>query len=80
MTISVTEFKTRCLEVLRQLEHEQAPIDITRDGKVIARLVPAEIPGAQEAVKPWQRLRGSGRLLAEPGESVLSERDFEALR
>jgi hypothetical protein len=31
--------------------------------------------------KPWQQLRAlGGELLAEPGESVMREEDFEALR
>jgi hypothetical protein len=30
--------------------------------------------------KPWQKLRGTGELLATPEESVLEDRDFEALR
>ncbi|HEX2568448.1 MAG TPA: type II toxin-antitoxin system prevent-host-death family antitoxin [Polyangia bacterium] len=79
MTVSVTEFKIHCLELLRRLEKQREPIEITSRGKVIARLVP---PGHEEGmeIKPWERLRGSGRLLASPGESVLSEDDFDALR
>ena len=79
MTITVTEFKIHCLELLRRLEKEREPIEITNRGKVVARLVPPA-PEQGSEVKPWERLRGSGRLLAAPDESVLSERDFNALR
>jgi hypothetical protein len=47
----------------------------------VARLRPPlpETPGAN--LKPWEQLRAmGGRLLAEPGESVLRDEDFEALR
>jgi hypothetical protein len=54
-------------------------IDIKRCGKVVARLAPP--PAVAEAPrKPWERLRGSGELLAEPGESVLDDQAFEASR
>lgn len=79
MTISVTVFKARCLELLRRVEERSEPIEITRRGKVIARITPAGwASGAQP--KPWERMRGSGRLLATAEESVLSESDFTALQ
>jgi antitoxin (DNA-binding transcriptional repressor) of toxin-antitoxin stability system len=81
MDISVTEFKQRCLEIVRRVERTGAPVTITRRGRVVAQLrrPPAAQPAA--SAKPWERLRAAGgRLLAEPGESVLQEEDFEALR
>lgn len=53
-------------------------IDIKRRGKAVARLAPP--PAVQEARRPWERLRGSGQLLAQPGESVLDAEAFEASR
>jgi prevent-host-death family protein len=79
MTVTVTEFKIHCLELLRRLEKQREPIEITNRGKVIARLVPPT-PEQGDEVKPWERLRGSGRLVAAPDESVLSESDFDALQ
>jgi len=81
MDISITEFKHRCLEIIRELEKSGRPVTITRRGKTVARLVaPAPAPGAA-ALKPWERLQSlGGQLLAEPGESVLSDGDFDALR
>lgn len=79
MDISVTQFRATCLELIRRVETGGEAIDIKRRGKVVARLAPP--PAAGEGPrKPWERLRGSGELLAEPGESVLHERDFEASR
>jgi prevent-host-death family protein len=81
MDISVTEFKQRCLEIIRRVERTGKPVAITRRGKVVARLHPT-LGGTSDAnLKPWEQLRAmGGRLLAEPGESVLRDEDFEALR
>jgi antitoxin (DNA-binding transcriptional repressor) of toxin-antitoxin stability system len=79
MNISVTEFRARCLKLIRRVESGGEPVDIKRRGKLVARLAPP--PASSEApLKPWERLRGSGTLLAGPGESVLDEKAFEASR
>lgn len=78
MDISVTEFKAHCLDLIRQVESTGKPVTIKRRGKKVARLGPI---GAHEKVaRPWEKLRGSGRFLAAPEESVLRDEDFEALR
>ncbi len=79
MGISVTQFRARCLDLIRRVERGGAPIDIKRRGKVVARLAPPPAAGAAPR-KPWEVLRGSGVLLAEPEESVLDARAFEASR
>ena len=78
MTIPVTIFKSRCLELLRRLEAGGEPIEITRHGRTVARLVPSS--PKERDVRPWARLRGQGRLLARAEESVLTDGDFDALR
>ena len=80
MNISVTEFKHHCLEIIRRVEKTGKPVAITRRGKVIVRLNPSRSAG-YGGLKPWEHLRAlGGRLLARPGESVLRDEDFEALR
>jgi prevent-host-death family protein len=79
MTISVTEFKQRCLEIIREVERSGKPVAITRRGRVVARLQPPLRADAARNLKPWAQLRAmGGRLLAQPGESVLRDEDFEA--
>jgi prevent-host-death family protein len=81
MDISVTEFKQRCLEIIRRVEKTGQVVAITRRGKVVARVAPSSVASATDTQKPWEQLRGlGGRLMAEPGESVLHDKDFEALR
>ena len=81
MDISVTEFKQRCLEIIRRVEETGKPVTITRRGKAVARLQSPPMADLKKTAKPWEQLRATGgRLLAEPGESVLRDEDFEALR
>ena len=80
MDISVTEFKQRCLEIIREVEKTGRTVTITRHGKVVVRLQPSAAAKTAAALKPWERLRGSAVCLFEPGESVLRDEDFEALR
>ena len=81
MDISVTAFKQRCLEIIRRIEKTGTTVTITRRGRIVARLQPPPFDSrAAAAQRPWERLRGSAVCLFEPGESVLENRDFEALR
>jgi prevent-host-death family protein len=81
MDISVTEFKLRCLEIIRRVERTGKPVTITRRGKVVARLDAASGDVAARGPKPWELLRSAGgRLLAGPEESALRSEEFEALR
>ena len=79
MDISVTRFRASCLELIRRVESGGEPVDIKRRGKLVARLAPPPATGEARR-RPWERLRGSGELLAEPGESVLDTAEFEAGR
>jgi prevent-host-death family protein len=81
MDISVTEFKQHCLEIIRSVEKTGRTVTITRRGKAVARLQASVPRGSANGETPWGRMRAlGGRLLAEPGESVLRSEDFEALR
>ena len=80
MDISITEFKHRCLEIVRGVEKTGRTVTIRRRGKAVAQLEPS--PASLTAgLKPWEQLRMlGGQLKAAPGESVLRDDDFEALR
>jgi prevent-host-death family protein len=80
MDISITEFKQRCLEIVRRVEKTGRSVTIRRRGKAVAQLEPS--PAAlSAATPPWERLRAlGGHLKAGPGESVVRDEDFEALR
>jgi prevent-host-death family protein len=76
MTINVTEFKARCLEILRLVEETGESVSIVKRNRVVAVVYPSL---AAPDTAPIQRLQGTATLLAAPEESVMSERDFEAL-
>lgn len=76
--VSVSVFKAHCLDLIRRVEREGAPVDLTRRGKVVARLVPTA--AATGGTPTWLRLRGHGRLHAAPGEGVLDAEAFDAAR
>ncbi len=81
MAISVTEFKNTCLEVIRRVEKTGQPVSITRRGKVVARISPSLAASADRNLPPWEQLRAmGGRLIANPHESAVLAKDFEALR
>jgi antitoxin (DNA-binding transcriptional repressor) of toxin-antitoxin stability system len=76
MTITVTNFKTHCLKILREVEQSNKPCEISRRGKVRFRIIPVM---ASEKT-PWERLQSHGLLHGEAGESVMKDADFEAAR
>jgi prevent-host-death family protein len=80
LDISITEFKHRCLEIVRRVEKTGRPVTIWRHGKAVAQLWPS--PAMLTAgMKPWEQLRTlGGQLKVEPCESVLRDENFEALR
>ena len=78
IAVSVSEFKAHCLDVIRQVEQAGAAVDLTRRGKIVARLVPTT--PTPQGLPAWLRLRGQGTLGAAPEDSVMDDADFEALR
>ena len=75
--ISVTEFKLRCLEIVRNVELTGKCVIITRRGKEVARLDPP-LPEPQGEAGQW-RLRERSHWLAYPDESFLAERDLKSI-
>ncbi len=79
MDISVTDFKARCLDLIRKVEASGKAITIRRRGQVVARLEPAS--SALSNGKPWEQLRAlGGRTDVKANESGWTDTDFEALR
>ncbi len=69
MTTSITEFKAKCLELIRNLELTGEPITIMRHKTPVAVIYPAN--AVVPVVPPWHRLRGTvTSYLGTPEESV----------
>jgi prevent-host-death family protein len=54
--ISVSEFKTHCLRIVEEVARGRREVVITKRGKRIARLVPVDEEGPEDAL---ERLRGT---------------------
>lgn len=79
MDISITDFKQRCLQVVREVEQTGKPVAITRRGRVVAQLEPALPADAPARGKPWERMRGRGKWLAAPEETFIRKKELKGL-
>jgi prevent-host-death family protein len=75
MRINAAEFKAKCLALLDQVGERGEAITITKRGRVVARLVPAQDDGE----RPWERLRGKARWTGDPFAPVLDESEILAI-
>ena len=78
MTVTVTEFKAKCLNLIDQVHKYGQPVIITKHGKVIAKLV------AEHSTKPIEEVRkklaGSLRSYKDPFGPAISEEEIEAFK
>lgn len=68
MTVTIAELGTRVEEIVREVE-EGHVVEVERDGKVVARISPAE----EKRQRPWEALRGSAVFHGDPEDSVWFE-------
>lgn len=74
MQVTATEFKAKCLKMLDTVNQSGEAMEITKHGRVVAVLT------APKRDKAWKRLRGRGRVLAEPEETAVAESDIASLQ
>lgn len=70
------EFKARCLKVMDQVQRTREPLVITKRGKPVARLVPADKPGNDV----FGCLKGVIRIVGNIESTLVPPEDWEALR
>jgi prevent-host-death family protein len=76
MKLPAAEFKAKCLALLDLVHERGEAITITKRGRVLARLVPAD----DEDERPWQKLRGAARWKGDPFAPVLDEAEVDAIK
>jgi prevent-host-death family protein len=76
-TIAAGEFKARCLRLMEQVRSTRTPVVITKRGKPIAKLVPADDEGRSFV---FDSLKGKIEILGDIVSPVLSPDDWEALK
>jgi prevent-host-death family protein len=78
MTVTVTEFKAKCLNLIDQVHKYGQPVIITKHGKVIAKLVPEHPTKPIEEVR--KKLAGSLKSYKDPFGPAISEEEIEAFK
>jgi prevent-host-death family protein len=73
-TINATEFKSKCLQLLDEVQRTGDDLLISKRGKPVARVV------AEKSEKPWLALRGTGSYTSDPFAPALGESEIESLR
>jgi len=75
-TMAAGEFKAKCLQVMDQVRSTRTPIVITKRGKPIAKLVPAE----EYRSTAFDSLKGKIEILGNIVSPVVPPEDWEALK
>jgi prevent-host-death family protein len=76
MKVAAAEFKAKCLAYLDEVHAHGRPITITKRGRVVARLVPAD----DDEQRPWLKVRGRAQWTGDPFAPAVNEADIDALR
>jgi prevent-host-death family protein len=76
--IAISEFKAKCLALLKRVQKTKKPIRITRFGKPIAEVIP---PSPTSDRTNWLGcMAGSAEIVGDIMSPVIEESDWEALR
>ena len=70
------EFKARCLQVMEQVRTNRTPVVITKRGKPVAKLVPADEPRSVV----FDCLKGKIEIVGDIVSPVIPADDWEALK
>ena len=77
-TITATEFKAKCLRVIRQMGKDREPMTITKHGRPVAILLP--LPQVNETPSIVGAMPGLVLAYSEPFEPVADSSDWTAFR
>jgi prevent-host-death family protein len=75
-TMGAGQFKARCLKIMDQVQKTREPLVITKRGKPVAKLVPADRPASDV----FGCLQGVVRIVGDIESPVVPPEDWEALR
>jgi len=75
-TMAAGEFKAKCLQVMDQVRSTRNPVVITKRGKPIAKLVPAE----ELRTSAFDSLKGKIEILGDIVSPVVPWEDWESLK
>ncbi len=75
-TVPAGEFKARCLRIMEEVRTKRVTVLITKKGRPVAKLVPAD----EAADDVFGRLQGVLEIAGDVESPVLTPEDWEALR
>ena len=77
--VSATEFKARCLRIIKEMNGNGQPVTVTNRGRAVAVLSP--IPASDEQRPPFiGMMRGTVLRYEDPFEPAASPSDWSVLR
>jgi prevent-host-death family protein len=77
-SIPISEFKTKCLSLLEEVNATKTPLRVTRRGKPIADVIP---PSLESAERHWiGSMAGQMEITGDVLSPVIDIRDIEALK
>lgn len=76
-SVSISEFKAKCLGLIEQVDKTRQPLRITRHGRPIAELIPA---GPNRKRKFLGGMVGTGEIVGDIVSPVIDLDEFEAYR
>lgn len=75
-TMAAAHFKARCLKIMDQVETTREPVTITKNGRPVAKLVPAD----GKPTDIFDCLKGEIEITGDLVAPVVAPEDWEALR
>jgi len=75
-TMAAGEFKARCLQVMDQVSSTRTPVVITKRGKPVAKLVPAD----ERRSDAFDSLKGKIEIVGDIVSPIIPPEDWEALK
>lgn len=79
MKMSVSEFKAKCTQVVREVATHPHTVEITNRGKVVAVVSPPVSKGA-DPKEFWGSLKGSVTYIAPDFDEPMRARDWDAAK
>ena len=74
--VTASEFRARFFSLLREIQEGGEPMDVTKRGQVVARLIPAR----EDEERPWLRLAGTVRWHDDAKVPAVREAEIDALK
>ena len=80
MQISVSEFKAKCTQIVREVATRPYTVEITNHGKVVAIVSPSPVEAQADPKRFWGSLKGSVAYMAPDFDEPAGDGEWEAAR